>query len=110
MKRIILLITILSSLLTFSQTEDDQLALDYFKRGEFEKALISYQKLYNNNPGNFMNFQQLVKTHQQLKQFDQAEQLILSKQKNSNNPSLLIILGYNYQLKENTELANQYYN
>lgn len=110
MKRILYLIMLLSSMLTFSQTEDDQLALDYFKRGEFEKALISYQKLYTNNPGNYMVFQQLVKTHQQLKQFDQAEQLILSKQKNSNNPSLSIVLGYNYQLKENIELANQYYN
>jgi tetratricopeptide (TPR) repeat protein len=110
MKQIILFITILSSVLTFSQTEDDQLALDYFKRGEFEKALISYQKLYEGNPGNFSIFLQLVKTHQQLKQFDQAQQLIFTKHKNSNNPSILIILGYNYQLKENTEIANQYYN
>lgn len=106
----ILLMMTLSSVLTFSQTENDQLALDYFKRGEFEKALISYQKLYDNNPGNFMVFQQLIKTHQQLKQLDQAEQLILSRLKNSNNPALLITLGYNYQLKEQTELANNYYN
>ncbi len=110
MKYFLTVIIVLIHLFAFSQTEDEQIAMDYFKRGEFEKALISYKKLYDTNPNHYGNFIQLIKTQQQLKQYDQAEQLILSKQKSSNNASLLIVLGYNYQLKEQTELAHQYYN
>ena len=45
MKQFLLIIFLFNCSFSFSQNE--QLADNYFKRGEFEKALISYQKLYD---------------------------------------------------------------
>ena len=44
MKALLLICFFLFSNIVASQSE--QLALDYFNSGEFEKALISYKKLY----------------------------------------------------------------
>lgn len=95
------------SSLLFAQSE--QLSDDYFKRGEFEKALIGYKQLYQKNPSNNTFLFQLIKTHQQLKQYEEVE-LLLSKQIIYNeNPQLLVELGYNYQLQDSAALAKKYY-
>src|SRR5690606_19279498 len=80
-----------------------------FKNGEFEKALITYQKLYETNPNNYNYIFQLIKTQQQLRHLDDAEQLIKNKLSQYNNPALIVELGYNYQLKDSIDLANSYY-
>ena len=92
------------SSVAFSQ--DDILAKEYFKKGEFEKALSSFQRLHDANPGNINYLQQLVKTHQQLEQYDAAEALILKQLEHINYPSLYVELGYNYQLKNDINNAN----
>ncbi|WP_033957298.1 tetratricopeptide repeat protein [Psychroserpens jangbogonensis] len=107
MKQFLLIIFLFSCAFGFSQ--NDQLADNYFKRGEFEKALISYQKLYEKNKGNYKYVYKLVETHQQLEQYDEAQILLLQHIAKSNNPSLLVELGYNYQLKGNTEISQTYY-
>ena len=107
MKQFLLIVFLFSGAFGFSQ--DDQLADNYFKRGEFEKALISYQKLYEKNKGNYKYVYKLVETHQQLEQYDEAQILLLQHIAKSNNPSLLVELGYNYQLKGNTEISQTYY-
>ena len=106
--RLLLIIVFLISSLAFSQ--DDILAKEYFKRGEFEKALSSFQRLHDANPGNINYLLQLVKTHQQLEQYDTAETLILKQLERINYPSLYVELGYNYQLKDNITNANINYN
>jgi len=50
MRVILLICFFLITSLTFSQSEQE--ALNYFNNGEFEKALISYQKLYDANKSN----------------------------------------------------------
>ena len=55
MKKLIFLFTLLCSLFVFSQNE--QLAQNYFDKGEFEKALISYQELLTAQPYNGYYFQ-----------------------------------------------------
>ncbi len=107
MKQFLFILFLFSCVFGFSQNE--QLADDYFKRGEFEKALISYQKLYEINKGNYKYIYKLVETHQQLEQYDDAQILLLGRISKSNNPSLLVELGYNYQLKGNTEISETYY-
>ncbi|WP_299223013.1 tetratricopeptide repeat protein [uncultured Psychroserpens sp.] len=107
MKHFILLFFILGFTCGFSQSE--QLADDYFKRGEFEKALLSYQKLYDKNKGNYKYIYKLVKTHQQLEQYDEAQTLLFERIAKSKNPAFLVEIGYNYQLKDSLELANSYY-
>lgn len=108
MDKIIVVICLLFSSLLFSQSE--QLADDYFKRGEFQKALLSYQQLYQKNPSNNNYLFQLVKTHQQLKQYDVVNNLLQEKLVTNENPMLLVELGYNFQLQDSTDLATQYYN
>jgi len=93
---------------SFSQNEE--LAKDYFDRGEFQKALISYQKLYEEKKGNINYFMRIVEIHQQLEQLDIAEQLLLDMSSKSQNPQHLVDLGYNYHLKNEEEKAQDYYN
>ena len=71
MKQFLIIVFLFSCFFGFSQNE--QLADNYFKRGEFEKALISYQKLYEKNKGNYKYLYKLVETHQQLEQYDDAQ-------------------------------------
>lgn len=95
--------------LSFSQGDEEQLAADYYKRGEFEKALISYQKLYDEEPNNYSYIFHLIKTHQELEQFDAAEALLISKMKVYRNPSFVVELGYNFQLQDKMKKANECY-
>jgi len=107
MKKRLILFFLLLSTLGFSQNET--LANDYFKRGEFEKALLAYQKLYSDKPGSARYLFNLVATHQQLQQYNEAETLLKSRIKNSTYPVYLVELGYNYQLKKELELAKTQY-
>ena len=107
MNRLLFIFILLLSGTLFSQSE--QLADDYFKRGEFEKALIGYQQLYKKNPSNNNYLLQLIKTHQQLKQYDAVQTMISEKLATNINPMLLVELGYNYQLQDSLELAKRYY-
>ena len=91
-------------------SQEDILAKEYFKKGEFEKALSSFQRLHDNNLGNISYLLQLVKTHQQLEQYANAETLLTDAIKRINYPSLYVELGYNYQLKKDVINANINYN
>ena len=108
MRLVLLICVFLISTFGFSQNE--QLALNYFKKGEFEKALISYKKLYEANKGNSNYLIKLVQVHQQLEQFNLAEELLLNQIEKNKNPQYLVELGYNFQLKKEEDKANYYYN
>jgi tetratricopeptide (TPR) repeat protein len=107
MKKIIALLFLFLSLLVHSQNE--QLALNYFDRGEFEKALVSYEELLKAQPNNFNYFQKAVECYQQLQQFDKAEKAIQERLDKYKQGNFLVELGYNYQLQKNQEKANKYY-
>jgi hypothetical protein len=47
-------------------------------RGEFEKALLSYEELLKVQQGNSIYFQRIIDCHQQLLQFDKAEKAGIS--------------------------------
>ena len=105
--RLLFTLCFLFSLNVFAQ--EDIVAREYFKNGEFEKALISYQKLYAKNIKNRNYLNQLVKTHQQLEQYKAAENLLLKYLDLLNYPPALIELGYNYKLQNDTINANLNY-
>ena len=65
------------SLLVVAQNE--QLAQNYFDKGEFDKAASLYEEMDKKQPNNFYFTQKLVACFQGLKQFDKAEKLLLSK-------------------------------
>jgi tetratricopeptide (TPR) repeat protein len=106
MRRILIFLTLFSCGLIFSQSE--QLAEDYFNRGEFEKALLSYQKL-NEKKKSSKYIYKIIETLQQLERYDEAQEVIVQRMKEINYPGLLVELGYNYQLKDSIDLANTYY-
>lgn len=108
MKKILLIIVLFLSLGAFAQNE--QLANNYFDRGDFEKALLSYEELLKSNEGNPNYFQRVVECYQQLQQFEKAEKLIEARLDKYKQANLLVELGYNYQLQKNQEKANKYYN
>ncbi|MFH4964747.1 tetratricopeptide repeat protein [Gaetbulibacter sp. M235] len=105
--RFIFIILVFVSVNVFSQ--DDIFAKDYFENGEYEKALVEYKKLYAKSPTNTIYIFQLINTYQQLEKYDDAEQFLTKLLEKNNYPAFLVELGYNYQLKNNLEKANEYY-
>lgn len=91
----------------FSQNE--QLAQNYYERGDFEKAKISYEELLKSQPGNGIYFQRVVDCYQQLEQYDLAEKTIIERLNRYKQANLYVELGYNYQLKKDRENAEKNY-
>jgi len=91
-------------------SQDDTFARDYFKSGDFEKALHEYKKLYAQSPSNINYIFQIVSTYQQLEQYNEAETFLKTLMQRVNYPAFIVELGYNYQLKNDLENANANYN
>ncbi|TDP58866.1 tetratricopeptide repeat protein [Flavobacterium dankookense] len=108
MKKTIAFIFLFFSL--WASAQNEQLAQNYFDRGEFEKALVSYEELLKTSVGNSVYFQRVVECYQQLQQFDKAEKVIQARLDKYKQNNLLIELGYNYQLQKDQDKANKYYN
>ncbi|MBD0725393.1 hypothetical protein B6A10_09400 [Flavobacterium sp. L1I52] len=107
MKKLFLYITLLFSLFAVGQNE--QLAEYYYDKGDFEKAKISYEELLENIPQNTQYFLRTIDCYQQLQQFDLAEKAIQARLTKYNQGSLLVELGYNYQLQKNDIKAKNFY-
>lgn len=108
MKKILSIAFLFLSL--WASAQNEQLANNYFDRGEFEKALVSYEELLKAQAGNSNYFQRVVDCYQQLQQFDKAEKAIQDRLDKYKQSSLLIELGFNFQLQKNQEKATKYYN
>jgi tetratricopeptide (TPR) repeat protein len=107
MKKLFLHITLFFSLACFSQNE--QLAQYYYDKGDFEKAKISFEELLKATPQNYQYFIRIVDCYQQLQQFDVAEKAIQARLDKYKQGSLLVELGYNFQLQKNEASAKKYY-
>lgn len=107
MKKIYTIILSFFSLLVVSQNE--QLAQNYFDKGEFDKAASLYEEMEKKQPNNFYFTQKLVACFQGLKQFDKAEKLLLNKKEANNQPIIFVELGYNAQLEKDQNKADLYY-
>ncbi len=89
--------------------QEDALARDYFKNGDFEKALHEYKKLNERSPSDINHILQIVSTYQELEQYNEAESFLLKAMQRIKYPAFLVELGYNYQLKNDMENANLNY-
>ena len=95
--------------LLFSQ--EDFLAKQYFEDGDFDKAVVFYEKLVAKNPMRTDYGEGLIACYQQLEEYDKAEEFLLKAVDGKNSyPTMLIELGYNYTLQNLTEKATEYYN
>ena len=108
--RFIFFIITYTALSTFSFAQDDFLAKQYFADGDFEKAVVFYEKLVEKNPRRTEYVQDLVACYQQLERYVEAEDFLNERLKDRNPyPTLLIDLGYNYALQEKADLAQTSY-
>ena len=93
----------------FGFSQNEQLAQNYFDRGEFEKALISYQDLLKSQIGNSNYFEKVIECYQQLSQFSLADTALNERYSKYKQAALLVQLGYNYQLQKDQNKANKFY-
>tara|TARA_R110000868_G_scaffold68878_6_gene203490 strand:+ start:8664 stop:10442 length:1779 start_codon:yes stop_codon:yes gene_type:complete len=103
MKKLFLHISLFFSLVCFSQNE--QLAQYYYDKGDFEKAKISYEELLESIPQNIQYFLRTVDCYQQLQQYEIAENAIQTRLDKYKQGSLLVELGYNFQLQKKEDKA-----
>ncbi|AOW08851.1 tetratricopeptide repeat protein [Flavobacterium gilvum] len=107
MKKLLLYLSLFLPMFVFSQNE--QLAQYYYDKGDFEKALVSYQELSEGLATNPFYFQRKIDCMQQLLQFEAAEKEIQDRLNRYKQATLLVELGYNFQLQKNDAKAKKYY-
>ncbi|EAR02458.1 tetratricopeptide repeat protein [Maribacter sp. HTCC2170] len=99
--------------LFFSQivlSQDDFLAKQYFNDGDFEKAVVFFEKLVETNPRRTDYIEGLIACYQQLERYKEAEDYLIQKINESNfYPIFLVELGHNHSLQNQTEKASEYY-
>jgi len=88
-----LLATVFPGRLIAQQTEE-QLGVQYYNNREFDKALITFETLFDRNPSQF-NYIYYINTLFELKDFDKAEKAIKKQLKaNPNDPRFQVDMGY----------------
>ena len=97
------------SILGFSQNL--QIANNYYKQGELEKALVSYEELYEGNKSSSQINIGLAKTYRQLERYDDAIKLLeTSYRDNDSRPEYLVEIGVTYNIQKNTKKAKTTFN
>ena len=94
---------------TLLLAQNDVLAKEYYKNGDFEKALVEYKKLHAKSRSNLNYMKQIVAAHQQLEQYQEAETFLNAIISKTKYPAFYVDLGHNYQLQNNLEKANENY-
>jgi tetratricopeptide (TPR) repeat protein len=103
MKPKVLLLLILTGLLitvcpgkVMAQQTEEQLGVQYYNNRELDKALVTFESLFNRNPSQF-NYLYYTNTLFELKEFDKAEKIIRKQLKaNPQDPRYQVDLGYLY--------------
>lgn len=88
---------------------DNQLAMQYYRNGEFEKAAEVYQRLYYTNRSSAY-YRYLLNSLINLKGYDKGESLIKDRQKiDKYDLSIWVDLGYIYTLQNDAAKAKSTY-
>ena len=94
----------------WATAQDDFLAKQYFNDGEFEKAVVFYEKLVEKSPRRTDYAEGLIACYQQLERYTEVEEFLLQKINLGNPyPTIYIELGYNYRLQDLAEKASENY-
>lgn len=108
MRLIIIFIFFLCSLGSYAQSPE--LANAYFRKGEYQKAILLYQPLLESNPIRQDYFKNLLTCFQQIESYQEAQNLIETQiEKFPEQVYLYVELGYNYQLTDDLTTAKQYF-
>lgn len=86
---------------------DEQLAGEYLRQGDYAKAALYYEKLYDKQP-TAMFYEQLFKAYTGLKDYEKAEKLAKERLRKENDASrYLVDLGMVLKLAGDTAKAQQ---
>ncbi len=97
-------------LISFVNAQNVQLAYDYFRKGEFQKAASLYEELYHKNTNNRTYFKNLLRCHQELENYKKVDSLLSNQTENFPNQNYLLVeQGYNLQLQQQKEKATPLY-
>lgn len=108
MKIKLLVLILFFSVSIFAQNVE--LANSYFRKGEYEKAIMLYKPLHETNPVRRDYFKNLLTCYQQIEEYDLAYDLLQSQIISFPNQTYLIVeIGYNYQIQDQLEVAKVYY-
>lgn len=108
MRPILIIILVLFSI--YGNAQSAELANSYFRKGEYEKAILLYTPLFENNPIRQDYFKSLLTCYQQVESYEAAQALIEEQiQRFPEQIYLFIELGYNHQLQGQPEIAEKYY-
>ena len=96
---------------SFAQDKQERdLANDYFRKGEFEKAANLYQKQYDKQKHSVYLFKKLIHSWQALEEYKKVEIIINERIKEFPKQSFLWVeLGYNFDLQHKVEQAKIHY-
>jgi tetratricopeptide (TPR) repeat protein len=93
-----------------SWAQEQQLAYDYFRKGEYEKAASIYEKLYVENKFNAHYLSKLIDCYQQLEEFTKAKESIEKHlEEFPSQVHFYVEIGYNYELQYLQSEADSYY-
>jgi len=108
MRSIVIIILLLFSI--YGNAQSAELANSYFRKGEYDKAILLYTPLFENNPIRQDYFKSLLTCYQQVESYEEAQALIEEQiQRFPEQIYLYIELGYNHQLQGQAEIAEKYY-
>ncbi|MCC7502172.1 MAG: tetratricopeptide repeat protein [Flavobacteriales bacterium] len=86
---------------------DEQLAAQYFQRGEYDKAALYYDKLYRSQPSEYY-YEQLFRCQVSLKDYESAEKLAKDQLRRQNgDPRYIVDLGSVYRAQGDDDKAMQ---
>jgi tetratricopeptide (TPR) repeat protein len=108
MRKIIFFFLFLLPMISWAQ--EQQLAYDYFRKGEYEKAASIYEKLYVENKFNAHYLSKLIDCYQQLEEFTKAKESIEKHlEEFPSQVHFYVEIGYNYELQYLQSEADSYY-
>jgi len=90
--------------------QEPQLAFQYFRNGDYEKAASVYKTLHKKHPYNtsYLNF--LINCYHQLENFEEINTIVNKQLENyPNQKHLYVELGYSFQLQHLQEKAIVFY-
>ncbi|MCB0560506.1 MAG: tetratricopeptide repeat protein [Lewinellaceae bacterium] len=108
MRSLILIAAIFTALTAWGQ--EAQLAQQYFRDGEFEKASVLYEKLYKQSNFNDFYFDRYVESLLALESFDECEQVIKKQlRRDPENVQLYVTYGKLFERQVLDEQAEEQY-
>ncbi|MBK8499746.1 MAG: tetratricopeptide repeat protein [Flavobacteriales bacterium] len=101
------LLLLLAAVLRAQPGMDEQLAAQYFQQGEYDKAILYYEKLYKQQPTDYY-YEQLLKSHIGLQDVEGAQKLVKDRmRRNADDPRYAIDMGSLHRMAGDTDKAQK---